>query len=91
MGNAHLNLSHLYYESGQYHSVWDRCQKALQLGIAVPSSLVNEIRSRNSQVIVLSRGFLVYIHFFVGCEIKSFLESGWNNCYYFARVELAFF
>jgi hypothetical protein len=48
MGNAHLNLSFLYYESGQYHSAWDHCQKAIQLGIAVPSSLVNEIRRKIS-------------------------------------------
>jgi hypothetical protein len=44
MGNAHLNLSFLYYESGQYTSAWDHCQKAMQLGIDVPSSFVNEIR-----------------------------------------------
>jgi tetratricopeptide (TPR) repeat protein len=48
MGNAHLNLSFLYYESGQYHSAWDHCQKAIQLGITVPSSLVNEIRRKIS-------------------------------------------
>jgi tetratricopeptide (TPR) repeat protein len=48
MGNAHLNLSSLYYESGQYHSAWDHCQKAIQLGIAVPSSLVNEIQRKIS-------------------------------------------
>ena len=48
MGNAHLNLSFLYYESGQYQSAWDHCQKAIQLGIAVPSSFVNEIRKKNS-------------------------------------------
>ena len=48
IGNAHLNLSFLYYESGQYNSAWLHCQKALQLGIAVPSSLVNEIRRKAS-------------------------------------------
>jgi hypothetical protein len=46
MGNAHLNLSSLYFESGQYQLAWTHCQKALQLGIAVPSSLVNEIRKK---------------------------------------------
>jgi tetratricopeptide (TPR) repeat protein len=48
MGNAHLNLSYYYYESGQYRSAWDHCQKAIQLGIAVPSNLVNEIRGKIS-------------------------------------------
>jgi tetratricopeptide (TPR) repeat protein len=46
MGNAHLNLSYLYYESGYYHSAWDHCQKAIQLGIAVPSILVSELRRK---------------------------------------------
>ena len=49
MGNAHLNLSFLYYESGQYQSALDHCQKAIQLGIAVPSSLVNEIQKNLSK------------------------------------------
>jgi hypothetical protein len=49
MGNAHLNLSFLYYESGQYQSALDRCQKAIQLGIPVPSSLVNEIQKNLSK------------------------------------------
>ena len=48
MGDAHLNLSFLYYESGQYHSAWDHCQKAIELGVAVPSSLVNEIHRKIS-------------------------------------------
>jgi hypothetical protein len=48
MGNAHLNLSYLYYESGHYHSAWDHCQKAIQLGIAVPSILVSELRRKIS-------------------------------------------
>jgi len=49
MGNAHLNLSFLYYESGQYQSALDHCQKAIQLGIPVPSSLVNEIQKKLSK------------------------------------------
>ena len=49
MGNAHLNLSFLYYESGQYQSALDHCQKAIQLGIPVPSSLVNEIQKNLSK------------------------------------------
>ena len=49
MGNAHLNLSFLYYESGQYQSALDHCQKAIQLGIVVPSSLVNEIQKNLSK------------------------------------------
>jgi tetratricopeptide (TPR) repeat protein len=49
MGNAHLNLSVLYYESGQYQSALDHCQKAIQLGIPVPSSLVNEIQKNLSK------------------------------------------
>jgi hypothetical protein len=48
MGDAHLTLSFFYYESGQYYSAWLHCQKALQLGIVVPSSLVNEIRRKAS-------------------------------------------
>jgi hypothetical protein len=48
MGDAHLTLSFFYYESGQYYSAWLHCQKALQLGIAVPSSLVDEIRRKAS-------------------------------------------
>ena len=43
MGDAHLNLSYLYYEPGQYQTAWDHCQKAMQLGMAVPPDLVTEI------------------------------------------------
>jgi hypothetical protein len=43
-GDAHLNLSYLYYESGYYQTAWDHCQKAMQLGMAVPPGLVNEIQ-----------------------------------------------
>jgi Tfp pilus assembly protein PilF len=45
MGDAHLNLSYLYYESGHYQTAWDHCQKAMQLGMAVPPGLVNEIKN----------------------------------------------
>jgi Tfp pilus assembly protein PilF len=48
MGVAHLTLSYFYYESGLYASAWLHCQKALQLGIAVPSSLIDEIRKKAS-------------------------------------------
>lgn len=48
MGKVHLNLSYLYYESGQYQLAWVHCQKAMQLGITVPSSLLNEIRGKIS-------------------------------------------
>ncbi|RPI05309.1 MAG: hypothetical protein EHM64_07025 [Ignavibacteriae bacterium] len=45
-GNAHLNLSYLYYETGQYQSAWDHCRRAMELGIAEPEGLVNEIRKK---------------------------------------------
>ena len=48
MGNAHLNLSFLYYEEGQYRSAWDHCQKAMQLGTAIPVGLAEEIRRNDS-------------------------------------------
>lgn len=48
MGNAHLNISFLYYELGRYQLAWDHCQKALQLGIAVPSGFINEIHGKIS-------------------------------------------
>jgi protein O-mannosyl-transferase len=48
MSQAHLNLSFLYYESGQYQSAWDHCQKAIRLGIPVPPDFVNEIRRKIS-------------------------------------------
>jgi hypothetical protein len=33
----------------------------------------------------------IVTHFFVDEKKKSFLESGWNNCYYFDNVEPAFY
>jgi protein O-mannosyl-transferase len=44
MGNAHINLSFYYYEVGQYALAWDHCQKAIQLGIDVPSTFVLELK-----------------------------------------------
>ena len=46
MGNAHLNLSFLYYELGQYQSAWDHCQRARQLGTVVSFDLENEIQKK---------------------------------------------
>ena len=48
MGSAHLNLSYLLYETGRYQPAWEHCQRALQLGIPVPPSLVNDIRRKIS-------------------------------------------
>jgi tetratricopeptide (TPR) repeat protein len=46
MGSAHLNLSFYYYETGQFPPAWEHCQKAVQLGLVVPSTLISELRRR---------------------------------------------
>jgi len=45
---THLNLSYLYYESGQYDLAWFHCQKAIQAGITVYPLFIDEIRKNLS-------------------------------------------
>jgi len=46
MNKAHLNLSYLYYETGQYDLAWLHCQKAIQSGITVFPVFIDEIKKK---------------------------------------------
>jgi protein O-mannosyl-transferase len=48
MGQAHHNISFLYYESGQNELAWFHCQKAIQCGIQIPTIYINDIRRKLS-------------------------------------------